>query len=84
MKLKCGALIILFFIFFLLIPKDNTIATVSMDGRGHYRLSNYTIKGSCIFFIDNMGNKNKFCGAFKVKTQEDYYRLWLSQLPFNF
>lgn len=69
-------LIVLFISTFLFVllssPSPNVTATVSMDGKGHYRLISYEEKDGCIMFHDFTNTYHKFCGAYEIIPIEHY------------
>ncbi len=59
---------------FLQAPKDDAIATIQMDGLGHYRVDNYKIdKEKCVHFYDKVDTYVRFCGAYKITDMYEYF-----------
>ena len=53
--------------------EDLVTATVAMDGKGHYLLTNYKIdKEGCLSFVDFTEVEHEFCGAYEVTPIEHY------------
>lgn len=49
-------------------PQFHPIATLDMDGLGHYVVDNYEVHGKCIDFKDVERNPIHFCGAYSIKA----------------
>ena len=59
-------------------PETPVIATVNMDGIGHYRLTNYQIDSNkCIHFIDFTNQHVKYCGAYEITDYQQLHELEL-------
>lgn len=57
------------------LPADHTNAVLQMDGRGWFRVSDYRIDGNCVRFVNGLGEKEVFCGAFSVTEKNDFNKL---------
>lgn len=64
-------------------PEQTIMATASIDGAGHYRLSNYVVDSEgCLTFYDFLGQYNRYCQSYEITPIGEYHKKLISSKSF--